>query len=129
MTPDPKSTVHRASGRPAWLTNWLERHQHPASLVLHLVGIPLTLAAAGLAVGQLALWRWDLWYRPIVLLAGGYLLQWLGHVIEGNDMGEVILVKRWLGRPYVAVAPRYQRSPGEVDAAPPPVKVHGSGPT
>ena len=38
------------------------------------------------------------------------LLQWIGHVHEGNDMGEVILLKRWAGRPYCAVSPRYAKS-------------------
>jgi hypothetical protein len=95
--------------KPAWLRNWLERHQNPASFALHLIGIPLTIWAVILAGIQLAQWRWDLWWRPAALLAGGYLLQWLGHRIEGNDMGELILIKRALGRPYVAVAPRYAR--------------------
>lgn len=95
---------------PGWLRNWLERHQHPVSLALHVIGIPMTIAFVPLTIWQLADWRWDLWWRPTLLLLGGYVLQWLGHVIEGNDMGEVILVKRWLGRPYVAVSPRYQRS-------------------
>lgn len=95
--------------RPGWLSNWLERHQHPFSFWLHMIGIPLTILALILGGYQLAIWRWDLWWRPTALLAGGYLLQWLGHLVEGNDMGEVILIKRWLGRPYVAVAPRYLR--------------------
>lgn len=92
---------------PAWLTNWFQRHQHPISLVLHVIGIPLTILAVVLTFVQLAQWRWDLWYRPLVVLVAGYLLQWIGHRIEGNDMGELILVKKWLGRPYVAVSPRY----------------------
>ncbi len=74
-----------------------------------MVGIPLTLFALVLAGYQLALWRWDLWWRPALLLGIGYCLQFLGHLHEGNDMGEVVLVKRLLGRPYVAVSPRYRR--------------------
>ena len=99
------------TSKPRWLSNWLERHQHPVSLVLHLIGIPLALAAATLAVVQLCQWRWDLWWRPMTLLVAGYLLQWIGHRIEGNDMGELILVRRWLGRPYVAVSPKYGGKP------------------
>ena len=95
---------------PAWLRRWFERHQHPASLLLHAIGIPMTIAALPLAGVQLADWRWDLWWRPALLFGGGYALQWLGHLIEGNDMGEIILVKRLLGRPYTAVSPRYRRS-------------------
>lgn len=95
--------------KPAWLSNWLERHQHPVSFWLHMVGIPLTIAAIPLAIWQLVESRWDLWWRPVALIVGGYLLQWVGHLIEGNDMGELILIKKWRGKPYVAVAPRYRR--------------------
>jgi len=92
---------------PGWLKRWLERHQHPASQVLHAVGIPMLVAALGLAVWQLATWQWGLWWRPAGLLIVSYVLQWVGHRVEGNDMGELILIKRVLGRPYVAVGPRY----------------------
>jgi hypothetical protein len=90
-----------------WLRHWFERHQHPCSRVLHAIGIPMTIAFLPLAIWQLTEWRWDLWWRPTALLVGGYLLQWIGHLIEGNDMGEMILIKKWLGRPYVAVSPKY----------------------
>lgn len=93
---------------PDWLKRYLERHQHPASRILHVLGIPLTLAAVVLAGVQLNQGRWDLWWRPVVLLFVGYLLQWLGHKIEGNDMGELILIKKWLGRDYVAVSTRFR---------------------
>jgi hypothetical protein len=96
---------------PRWLRNWLDRHQHPASQVLHAIGIPLTILAVVVAGLQLNQGRCDLWYRPVLLLVIGYLLQWVGHTIEGNDMGEVILVKRLLGRPYTAVSPRSPRQP------------------
>jgi hypothetical protein len=96
---------------PRWLSNWLARHQHPVSLWLHIFGIPLTIAAVALALVQLADDRWDLWWRPVVLLVVGYMLQWMGHRIEGNDMGEIILVKKLLGRPYIAISPRYGHGP------------------
>ena len=70
----------------------------------------MTLAAVILALVQLGEDRWDLWWRPVLLLVGGYALQWIGHRLEGNDMGEYILLKRLLGKPYVAVSPRYQPS-------------------
>lgn len=93
---------------PQWWRNWRERHQTRVSQVLHAIGIPLAVAAVLLAGWQLVLWRWDLWWRPAGLLFLGYLLQWLGHRYEGNDVGEFIVIKKWLGRPYVAVAPRFQ---------------------
>jgi hypothetical protein len=100
-----------AHAMPGWLANWFERHQNPVSRGLHYVGIPLTLAACVVAGVQLYEWRWDLWWRPLGLLVVGYLLQWLGHILEGNDMGEVILVKKALGKPYVAVSPKYAPRP------------------
>ena len=94
---------------PTWLKRWLQRHQHPASFWLHVVGIPMALAAVVLALVQLWYALWDLWWRPATLLIAGYLLQWIGHRVEGNDMGEMILIKKWRGRPHVAVSPRYAR--------------------
>ena len=59
----------------------------------------MTIAALMLMGYQLCLWRWDLWWRPTGLLVGGYLFQYLGHVIEGSPMGELMLIRRLLGRP------------------------------
>lgn len=72
-----------------------------------MIGIPMTIAAIPLAIVQLTRDEWSLWWRPTALFAGGYLLQWIGHLVEGNDMGELILVKKLRGKPYVAVSPRY----------------------
>lgn len=82
-----------------------------------MVGIPMTIAAIPLALVQLRYDLWALWWRPTALLVIGYALQWLGHHYEGNDMGEVILVKRLLGKPYTAVSSRYRAPfpPGAAD--------------
>lgn len=101
---------------PNWLRRWLERHQNPISFWLHMVGIPLSIAAIPIALVQLSQDRWDLWWRPVALIAAGYMLQWVGHRIEGNDMGEIILVKRLLGKPYVAVSPKYAQGRSEPGA-------------
>ncbi len=103
-----------------WLNNWLERHQHPASRVLHAVGIPLLAAGLILGLVQLCQWRWDLWWRPTGLIIVSYLLQWLGHRVEGNDLGEVVLLKKLLGRPYVAVSPRFSTPNNQTEPATPP---------
>ena len=65
------------------------------------------MLAFGLLLGAYQLWfgLWYLWWRPVGLIAVSYILQGIGHAIEGNDMGEVVLIKKLLGRPYVAVAP------------------------
>ena len=103
-------------GRGNWLANWIERHQHPFSRGLHYVGIPLTVAAVGLAGWQLAGGQSNLWPRPVGLFAPGYVLQWVGHLIEGNDTGEIIVIKKLLQKPYTAVAPRYQSRSGSADS-------------
>lgn len=82
-----------------FLENYLQRHAHPASQVLHLVGVPMTFVASVVFACRAQWW----WAGGCFL--GGYFLQWIGHLIEGNDMGEVILVKRWLGLPYTEFGP------------------------
>ena len=98
----PKTWVPEPFG-PRWLRNWLERHRSPFSFCVHLIGIPMTVAAIPLLI--LGAWGWALG-----LFVGGYALQFLGHAVEGNDAGELVALKRLLGRPYVAVSPRWQRS-------------------
>jgi hypothetical protein len=80
--------------------NYLMRHQHPVNQMLHLVGVPLTfLVTAGLLFEGLTGWAGG-------TFVAGYLLQFAGHWVEGNDAGEVILLKRALGIPYVDIVPR-----------------------
>jgi hypothetical protein len=88
--------------------NWLERHQHPFNRGIHLLGIPL--AFAGIVL--LFVW-WDEWYWGLAAFVGGYVLQWLGHLVEGNDLGEWAGIKRVLGLPYVSIAPQYQKAAGQ----------------
>ena len=102
---------------PGWLREWLKRHQHPISFALHMVGIPMTIAAVvPLLIDITSLGMWAL---AALLFLGGYALQFLGHAIEGNDAGEMILVKKWLGKPYIAVAPRWKEAPVPVQATTP----------
>lgn len=77
-----------------------------------MVAIPMLPLAGVLALIQLLDGAWSMWWRPVGLFAFSYVLQWIGHRVEGNDMGETILVKKLLGRPYVAVAPRARSSQG-----------------
>jgi hypothetical protein len=86
------------------LKNWLERHRHPVNFALHLVGIPL--AFAGLALFFIL--SWPEWLWAAAAFVGGYGLQWLGHRLEGNDLGEWAAIKRLLGLPYVGIAPQRQ---------------------
>jgi len=89
------------------LVKYLARHQHPANLWLHVLGLPVTffLPVVLLAAGR----GW--W--ALASFAIGYALQFLGHAIEGNDAGETIVVKKLLGRPYVAVIHRPEKQQSE----------------
>jgi uncharacterized membrane protein YGL010W len=85
------------------LRNWRLRHQHPLNFWIHLVGIPLAVAGLVLLFVPGGL------YSGIGGLVLGYLLQYVGHRVEGNDVGEWAAVKRLLGLPYVSISPRFQR--------------------
>jgi hypothetical protein len=60
---------------------WRLRHHLPFNFWIHLIGIPMALTGVVLLFWD---WRWGL--AAFVL---GYLLQWIGHLAEGNDLGEV----------------------------------------
>lgn len=85
--------------------NWLSRHQNGFNFAIHMAGIPLALLVAPVLFA-IAPWTWGL-----AAFLGGYVLQWIGHKVEGNDVGEFIPIKRLLGLPVVAVAPQFA-SPG-----------------
>ncbi len=80
-------------------TNYIERHQNRANQLFHLVGVPVTFVVSVVFLVQ-GRWEWAIGAFVI-----GYVLQFIGHAIEGNDAGEVILVKRMLGMPYVEFGP------------------------
>src|SRR5437660_333861 len=86
------------------IKNWLERHQHPFNFWIHLLGIPLAVAGLVLLCFGYVVWG-------IAGLVLGYLLQYLGHLVEGNDVGEWAAIKRLLGLPYVSISPRWQHPP------------------
>ncbi len=76
------------------------RHQDPRNFAIHMIGIPLAMA------GVVALFFLP-WYWGVGAIVVGYLLQWIGHRWEGNDVGEWAGVKRLLGLPTVAISPRF----------------------
>src|SRR5438445_7192444 len=84
------------------LSNWRERHRHPFNFAIHLLGIPL-------AVIGVALLFFLPWYWGVAAFVLGYGLQFAGHAVEGNDLGEWAGIKRLLGWPYVGIAPQWQQ--------------------
>ena len=82
-----------------FLKNYIARHQNRANKALHVVGVPLTFVVSViLLIEQRPDWA-------AAAFVGGYLLQIAGHAIEGNDAGELILIKKALGKPYQEFAP------------------------
>jgi uncharacterized membrane protein YGL010W len=77
------------------------RHQDRRNFAIHLLGIPL---AVGGVVMLFFDWRWGL--SGLVV---GYFLQWVGHIWEGNDVGEWAALKRLFGLPTVAISPRFAK--------------------
>jgi hypothetical protein len=85
------------------LRRWLDRHQLPFNFWLHMVGIPMAFTGVGL-------WFYAEWLWGTVLFVLGYLLQYVGHRAEGNDVGEWAAIKALFGLPCVAVSPRWQQT-------------------
>jgi len=69
-----------------FLIDYIERHAHPVNAVLHVVGVPAVfIGLYFLAVKQFLV--------GTALIFFGYLLQYLGHKAQGNEVGEVTLIK------------------------------------
>jgi len=77
---------------PAALDNWLKRHRNPTSFWLHLLGIPSCFVAAPIVLLMGRGWM------ALAFFTGGYALQFIGHLVEGNRSGEENLLRRLLGK-------------------------------
>ena len=65
-----------------WIAQYSKSHQHPVNRVLHTWGIPMiavsiVMAAAGVFVS-------GLWLPAGVLFLVGWVLQFVGHAVEGQ---------------------------------------------
>jgi hypothetical protein len=81
---------------------WRLRHQLAFNFWIHLIGIPMAVAGV-----VLMLWPGVPWYWGLLAFVMGYVLQYIGHLAEGNDLGEWAAIKRLLGLPYVGIAPQW----------------------
>jgi uncharacterized membrane protein YGL010W len=75
------------------IANWYSRHRHPVSFWLHMIGIPACFVAAPVTLAL------ELWWWALGCFVGGYVLQFVGHGIEGNRSGEELLLRRLLKKP------------------------------
>lgn len=78
-----------------FLTNYLPRHRNRTNQFLHLVGVPLSFIVAPVLFVLAYAWYWH-----VGCFVAGYLLQFAGHAVEGNDAGEIVFLKRMLGLSY-----------------------------
>jgi hypothetical protein len=76
----------------AFLIDYGQRHKHPDNAALHIFGVP----AAFYGLFELVCGRSPI--RGGALLLLGYLLQYLGHRAQGNEVGEVTLIKLMYGK-------------------------------
>ncbi|MFN0198416.1 MAG: Mpo1-like protein [Planctomycetaceae bacterium] len=82
-----------------FVDNYIQRHLHPLNQLLHLVGVPLVFVGSPYCL----LYGW--WMAAVFCFFTGYLLQFLGHRIEQNDPGEVILFKKMMHQPFIEFGP------------------------
>lgn len=65
-----------------WIAEYGQSHQHPVNRFCHTLGIPLIAASLPLFVA--AWFLPGLWWLPISMFAGGWILQVAGHAVEGK---------------------------------------------
>jgi uncharacterized membrane protein YGL010W len=89
-----------------FVRDWLERHRAPASFWLHMLGIPATILGGLLLPVFVVLLSPAIFLFALAIFVGGYLIQFLGHAIEGSEPGEVTLLRKKLARSLAKVAPK-----------------------
>ena len=65
-----------------WVTQYARSHQHPLNRFCHTFGIPLIALSIPLFIVALAVPGF--WRVPLAMFVVGWILQFLGHAIEGK---------------------------------------------
>lgn len=69
-----------------FVIDYCQRHAHPVNALLHIIGVPAAFYGIYLLFVR----------QPgpgAALIVLGYFLQYLGHKAQGNEVGEVTLLK------------------------------------
>lgn len=85
----------------SFIESYKEKHQHPLNKLTHNVGIPLIVVSLVVVFFS--------WKIALAMFVGGWILQFVGHFIEGNQpaffknpvyliIGPVWLAKRLLAK-------------------------------
>jgi hypothetical protein len=77
---------------PGPIGRWLARHRNPVNFWLHMLGVPACFVAAPIVLvfGQAIL--------AGVLFVSGYAVQFIGHLVEGNQSGEEALLRKMMDK-------------------------------
>jgi hypothetical protein len=94
--------------------DWMARHRDPTSFVLHMFGIPPTILGVLLIPIYVMLVSFWIFLLALALFLGGYLVQFLGHVVDWTEPGEIRFLRRKLGWRPVNIAPAAESSRGVV---------------
>ena len=70
-----------------FIRKWCARHSHPVNAVLHIIGIPATMIGGLLFLSKPLI-------VGIIWIVAGYGVQIIGHMIEGSEMGELMVFKQ-----------------------------------
>ncbi len=91
--------IGKAASR--FAVDYMHRHKHPVNAALHIVGVPAAFYGFWLigsnllarpARGENSVQQSNL-ALGMILVFFGYLFQYLGHRSQGNEVGEVTLIK------------------------------------
>jgi uncharacterized membrane protein YGL010W len=61
----------------SFIDNYKAKHRHPVNKLTHTIGIPMIVVSLPLFIFN---WRWAL-----LLFVVGWILQFVGHAVEGNQ--------------------------------------------
>ena len=76
----------KITGLVSFIVDYVDRHKHPTKALLHLAGVP----AAFFGLYELLIRNY---IQGLAWIVFGYLLQYLGHRAQGNEVGEITLIK------------------------------------
>lgn len=80
-----------------FLVDYAHRHSHPLNALLHIIGVPLAFFGFYKLLRLPARNCSDRGLGAACLILG-YWLQYLGHRKQGNEVGEVTLIRHLLGK-------------------------------
>ena len=72
-----------------FIIDYCQRHIHPVNAFLHIIGVPVVVYGVYCLIEKATA-------AGIAFIILGYFFQYLGHRAQGNEVGEVTLIKKCL---------------------------------